>query len=74
MDKITLERLAADAREVARYLKTKYNKEKIYLMAHSSGSHLGLYLAQTDSEDFYCYFGMGQDYSQPIHLYGKKML
>ena len=68
-EEITLERLAADAREVARYLKTKYNKEKIYLMAHSSGSHLGLYLAQTDSEDFYCYFGMGQDYSQGSRRY-----
>ena len=31
-------------------------------MSHSSGSNLGLHLAQTDSEDFYCYFGMGQDY------------
>ena len=61
-EEITLERLSADAREVAKYLKSKYHKEKIYLMAHSSGSHLGLYLAQTDSEDFYCYFGMGQDY------------
>ena len=31
-------------------------------MAHSSGTNLGLYLAQTNSEDFICYFGMGQDY------------
>lgn len=66
---ITLERLAADAREVAQYLKTKYHKEKIYLMAHSSGSHLGLYLAQTAPEDFYCYFGMGQDYTQGVRRY-----
>ena len=68
-EEITLERLAADAREVAQYLKTKYHKEKIYLMAHSSGTNLGLYLAQTDSDDFYCYFGMGQDYTQGTRRY-----
>lgn len=61
-DEISLERLTEDARSVAKYLKEKYGKEKIYLMAHSSGSNLGLHLAQTDSEDFYCYFGMGQVY------------
>ncbi len=69
LEEISLERLAADAREVAQYLKSRYHQEKIYLMAHSSGSHLGLYLAQTDSEDFYCYFGMGQDYTQGIRRY-----
>ena len=68
-EEITLERLAADAREVAQYLKEKYHKEKIYLMAHSSGTNLGLYLAQTAPEDFYCYFGMGQDYTQGIRNY-----
>ena len=61
-EEITLERLTEDAITVAKYLKKKYGREKIYLMAHSSGSNLGLHLAQTDSEDFYCYFGMGQDY------------
>ena len=66
---ITLERLSADARVVAQYLKSKYHKEKIYLMAHSSGSHLGLHLAQTDNDDFYCYFGMGQDYTHGIRRY-----
>ena len=61
-EEITLERLTEDAVTVAKYLKERYGKEKIYLMAHSSGSNLGLHLAQTDSEDFYCYFGMGQVY------------
>ena len=57
---ITVERLAQDAHEVAQYLKSTFKKEKIYLMAHSSGTNLGLYLAQTNSDDFYCYFAMGQ--------------
>lgn len=59
---ITMERLAKDAHLVAEYLRNTFKKEKIYLMAHSSGTNLGLYLAQTNSQDFYCYFGMGQDY------------
>ncbi|MBO6219104.1 MAG: alpha/beta hydrolase [Treponema sp.] len=63
---ITLERLTADAITVAKYLREKFHKEKIYLMAHSSGTNLGLHLAQSDSEDFYCYFGMGQNYSDDV--------
>ncbi len=62
-EEITIERLAADAHVVAEYLKQTFGKEKVYLMAHSSGTNLGLYLAQTNQEDFYCYFGMGQDYN-----------
>ncbi len=61
-DDITIERLAYDAHAVAEHLKTRNKKKKIYLMAHSSGTNLGLHLAQTNSDDFYCYFGMGQDY------------
>lgn len=59
-DEITIERLAYDAHAVAEFLKKEFKKEKIYLMGHSSGTNLGLYLAQTNTEDFYCYFGMGQ--------------
>ena len=66
---ITLERLAADAHEVAEYLKQTYQKEKIYLMAHSSGTNLGLYLAQTNKDDFYCYFAMGQDHNDQNRRY-----
>ena len=68
-EEITLERLAQDAHEVAQYLKTTYNQQKIYLMAHSSGTNLGLYLAQTNQEDFYCYFAMGQDFHDQNHRY-----
>jgi hypothetical protein len=38
-------------------------------MAHSSGTNLGLYLAQTNSEDFHCYFGMGQDFVKSERRY-----
>lgn len=57
---ITLEQLEKDAVEVAEYLKERFGKEKIYLMAHSGGTMLGLRLAQEYPENFYCYFAMGQ--------------
>ena len=66
---ITLKRLASDAHEVAEYLKTTYKKQKIYLMAHSSGTNLGFYLAQTNKNDFYCYFAMGQDHNDQNRRY-----
>ena len=53
---ITLEQLEKDAVEVAEYLKERFGKEKIYLMAHSGGTMLGLRLAQNYPENFYCYF------------------
>lgn len=57
---ITLEQLMSDAVAVAKYLKTRFGKEKIFLMAHSGGSMLGLRLAQHIPDHFYCYFSMGQ--------------
>lgn len=57
---ITIEKLAADAVEVTQYLQERFGQEKIYLMAHSGGTPLGLYLAQNNPEQFYCYFSMGQ--------------
>lgn len=57
---ITIDSLCKDAKEVAKYLRNRFGKEKVYLMAHSGGTPLGLRLAETDAEDFYCYFGMGQ--------------
>ncbi len=57
---ITLEQLQQDAVCVAEYLKNRFGKEKVYLMAHSAGSVLGLRLAQNCPEQFYCYFAMGQ--------------
>lgn len=57
---VTLEKLETDAVEVAEYLKNKFGKEKIYLMAHSGGTMLGLRIAQDYPDNFYCYFAMAQ--------------
>lgn len=57
---ITLERLEQDAVAVTEYLKERFSKDKIYLMAHSGGTPLGVVLAQKHPELYYCYFSMGQ--------------
>jgi alpha-beta hydrolase superfamily lysophospholipase len=41
-DKVTLEQLISDTLEVTEYLRHHFHKEKIYLMAHSGGSFIGI--------------------------------
>ena len=57
---ITLERLEKDAVTVTEYLKKRFSKEKVYLMAHSGGTPLGVMLAKDYPALYYCYFSMGQ--------------
>lgn len=57
---ITMQRLEEDGVSVAEYLKERFGKEKIYLMAHSAGTPLGFKLAKEHPELFYAYYGMGQ--------------
>lgn len=59
-EEITLERLETDAVTVTEYLKERFSKDKIYLMAHSGGTPLGVALAKDYPELFHCYFSMGQ--------------
>lgn len=63
-EEITLEQLTEDAIVVCDYLKERFGVEKVYLMAHSAGTMLGLHLAINKPEYFYCYYAMGQN-SQP---------
>lgn len=64
---ITLSGLKEDAILVTEYLKERFGKEKIYLMAHSGGSPLGIVLAKENPEDYYAYFGMGQMVSEQVY-------
>lgn len=61
---ITLDRLVEDAAEVVRFLKTKFSKEKIYLLGHSWGSMLGSFTVQRHPELFHAYIGVGQTGNQ----------
>lgn len=64
---ITLSGLKDDAISVTKYLKDRFGKEKIYLMAHSGGTPLGIILAKENPEDYYAYFGMGQMVSEEVY-------
>ena len=57
---ITMEKLTDDAIVVCDYLKERFGVDRIYLMAHSGGTMLGMNLAIEKPEYFYCYFAMGQ--------------
>lgn len=60
-ENVTLEKLESDAVEVSEYLKERFGKEKVYLMAHSGGTMLGMRIAADCPENFYCYFAMAQE-------------
>ncbi|MCM3764252.1 alpha/beta fold hydrolase [Neobacillus niacini] len=49
-----------DAIEVTVYLKTRFQKEKIYLIGHSWGSILGMLTIHKYPGDFFHYFGVSQ--------------
>ncbi|WP_253701232.1 alpha/beta fold hydrolase [Bacillus sp. FJAT-29814] len=49
-----------DAIEVTVYLKTRFQKEKIYLIGHSWGSILGMLAIHKHPEHFLHYFGVSQ--------------
>jgi pimeloyl-ACP methyl ester carboxylesterase len=49
-----------DALDVANYLRTRFKREKIFVVGHSWGSLLGLWLAHEHPEIIYAYVGTGQ--------------
>lgn len=57
---MTVERMLADAEELAAFLRKRYAKEKIVLLGHSWGTVLGIQLAQKHPDWFYAYVGVGQ--------------
>jgi proline iminopeptidase len=57
---LSLERIADDAAELVQYLRSRYGKEKVFVLGHSWGSVVGLQLARQHPEWLYAYVGMGQ--------------
>ena len=57
---MTAEHYIADTLEVTKYLRTRFGREKIYLMAHSWGSYIGIQAAAREPAFYYAYIGMGQ--------------
>jgi pimeloyl-ACP methyl ester carboxylesterase len=57
---MTAEQFVADTIEVTNYLRQRFGKEKIYLMAHSWGSYIGIQAAAREPDLYYAYIGVGQ--------------
>ena len=57
---VTLEQHLADTLAVTDYLRERFGRDKIYLMAHSGGTFFGLQAAARAPERFHAYVGMSQ--------------
>jgi len=57
---LSLDQIANDGITIAKYLKQRFNKEKIYLHGHSWGSVVGVTMAQRRPDLFHAYIGIGQ--------------
>jgi pimeloyl-ACP methyl ester carboxylesterase len=57
---MTLEQWISDTIEVTDYLRSRFGKEKIFLMAHYGGSLIGLQAAARAPELYHAYIGVGQ--------------
>lgn len=57
---ITVSQLVSDTSAVAKYLRERFGKDKIYLLCHSWGSLIGIQSAAANPELYYAYIGMGQ--------------
>jgi len=57
---MTLEQFIADTLSVTDYLRNRFGKQKIYLMAHSGGSFIGLQAVARAPELYRAYVGVAQ--------------
>jgi pimeloyl-ACP methyl ester carboxylesterase len=60
LESMTLEQLASDAIEVTNYLRERFKKEKIYILAHSGGTAFAIRAVQKFPELFHSYIGVSQ--------------
>ncbi|MGL5253496.1 MAG: alpha/beta hydrolase family protein [Brevinema sp.] len=57
---LNLQQFIEDGISVTKYLKTRFNKEKIYLVGHAEGTGLGWFMARDYPEHFYAYAAFNQ--------------
>lgn len=59
-NRATLEQLVDDTIVLTKYLLDRFNKKKIYLMGHSGGTSLGVYVIDKKPELYEAYIGIAQ--------------
>lgn len=57
---LSIEQLVADGISAAQYLRTRFGREKIYLLGHSNGSLIAIQMAARAPELFHAYIGVAQ--------------
>ena len=60
LESMTFDQLVSDANEVTNYLRDKYKKDKIYIMAHSGGTPIALQAVFKSPELYKAYIAMAQ--------------
>jgi len=63
-ESLNLGQLGSDLIEVTNYLRERFNKQKVYLMAHSGGTAFAIRAAAENPQLFETYIGMAQITSQ----------
>ncbi len=61
---LTTEQLISDTIEVTNYLRKRFGQEKIFLMAHSGGTFIGIQAAARAPELYHAYIGVAQQADQ----------
>jgi len=59
-ESMTFGQLVSDAIEVTNYLRNRFGKEKIYILAHSGGTPIGILAASQMPHLYHAYVGMAQ--------------
>ena len=59
-DTITIPQMTSDAIEVVQYLRSRFGRQKLFVMGHSWGTVLGTAVAHEHPEWLYAYIGVGQ--------------
>ena len=60
LESMTLQQFASDAIEVTNYLRSRFDKEKIFIMAHSGGTAFAIKAVESFPQLFHAYIGIAQ--------------
>ncbi len=57
---MSVEQFVADTHELTQYLKQRFNTDRIFLLGHSWGTHIGIEAVSRWPEDYHAYIGVSQ--------------